>query len=405
MLNSSSSPITQRAVRIAIVSEVFLPAVDGVVTRLTRTLEQFGAAGDAALMVAPAGGPSAYAGIPVVGVPELRMPLYPDGDGYPPKRVSLPGFQLRRALNEFKPDVIHAINPVLLAAGAVAYARQRRIPLVASYHAHLPTYAHLYKIGWLEGAGWRYIRMLHNSAQVNLATSRATLQCLAEHGIERLDLWPYGIETEHFHPRMRSEQWRARLSGGEPDKPLLLYVGRLAKEKKIERLLCAVADRDDVRLAIVGDGPLRDELKQAFAGTPTTFHGFLSGEDLAHAYASADVFLLPSDTETLGFVTLEAHAAGLPVIAADSPAAHELIEQGVDGYRYDPSRRGELRRVVDRLLADPARLAEMRLAARRAVGDVTWRNATDTLKGFYRLACERAGGAPVGPDPTLPLAA
>ena len=133
--------------RIAIVSEVSLSAVDGVVTRLSRTLEEFAAAGNDAIMVAPAGGPSEYAGIPVIGVPEVRMPLYPDGQGYPAKRVALPGLTLRRALKEFRPDVIHAINPILLAAGAVAYANQKEIPLVASYHAHLPTYAHLYRCG------------------------------------------------------------------------------------------------------------------------------------------------------------------------------------------------------------------------------------------------------------------
>ncbi len=390
--------------RIAIVSEVFLPAVDGVVTRLKRTLEEFSAAGeDDVVMIAPAGGPAEYAGVPVIGVKELRMPLYPDGEGYPPKRVALPGLGLRRALGDCRPEVIHAINPILLAAGAVAYARQRRVPLVASYHAHLPTYAHLYRMGFLESAGWRYIRMLHNSAQVNLATSRATLDCLAEHGIERLELWPYGIESERFHPRMRCEHWRARLSGGNPERPLLLYVGRLAKEKKIERLRCAVADRNDLTLAIIGDGPLREELREVFAGTPTTFHGFLGGEDLAHAYASADLFLLPSDTETLGFVTLEAHASGLPVIAADSPAARELIRDGVDGLRYDPSTPEALRLAVDGLLATPERLARMREASRAAVGEVSWREATDTLRGFYALARERArGGAEAS---GLPLAA
>jgi glycosyltransferase involved in cell wall biosynthesis len=383
--------------RIAIVSEVSLSAVDGVVTRLSRTLEEFGAAGNDAIMVAPAGGPTECAGIPVIGVPEVRMPLYPDGEGYPAKRVALPGFTLRRALKEFRPDVIHAINPILLAAGAVAYANQKEIPLVASYHAHLPTYAHLYHCGWLEPAGWRYIRRLHNSAQVNLATSNATLGCLEEHGIERLALWPYGIETDRFHPRMGSAQWRERLSGGRGDRPLLLYVGRLAKEKTVERLLEAVSGRDDLTLAIVGDGPIRDELEELFAGTPTVFHGFLGGDELAHAYASADLFLLPSDTETLGFVTLEAHAAGLPVIAADSPAARELIEVGVDGFRYDPCQPGELRGAVDRVLADELLRVRMSVAARESVSGATWRHATDTLKDFYALAAERAHTVPPAP--------
>ena len=193
---------------------------------------------------------------------------------------------------------------------------------------------------------------------------------------------------------MRSAQWRERLSGGRGDRPLLLYVGRLAKEKTVERLLEAVSGRDDLTLAIVGDGPSREELEELFAGTPTVFHGFLGGDELAHAYASGDVFLLPSDTETLGFVTLEAHAAGLPVIAADSPAARELVQVGVDGFRYDPSRPGELRAAVDRLLADELLRARLGAGARASVAGATWRYATDILKDLYAVAIERASAIP-----------
>src|ERR1700757_1483495 len=139
-------------VRIALVSEVFPPAVDGVVTRLRRTLEELPRCGDDVLMIAPAGGPESYAGVPVLGVRGLRVPLYPDGDGYPPKRVALPGPALSRALRAYRPDVVHAIQPVLLGVGAVAFARRNRVPLVASYHAHLPSYAKLYRLRWLGAA-------------------------------------------------------------------------------------------------------------------------------------------------------------------------------------------------------------------------------------------------------------
>ncbi len=369
--------------RIAIVSEVFMPAVDGVVTRLQRTLEELRRAGDEVLMVAPAGGPESYAGVPVVGVRELPMPLYPDGDGYPPKRVALPGPALSRALERHQPDVVHVINPVLLGAGAVAIARRRSWPMVASYHAHLPTYAHLYRCGWLEPAGWRYLRTLHNMAELNLCTSRATLETLQQHGIQRLQLWPYGIETDRFHPSKVDDRWRWRLSGGHPDRVILLFVGRLAKEKTVERLLEAVRGQDHVALAIVGDGPLRARLERAFAGTPTTFLGFLHGDELASAYASADIFALPSETETLGLVTLEAHASGLPVVAADSPAARELIRDGVDGLRYDPSVPGALNHAVHMLSSEPQLRARMSHQARLAVSTASWRHATDTLRGWY----------------------
>lgn len=379
--------------RIAIVSEVFLPAIDGVVTRLTRTLEELSHAGDDAVIIAPEGGPSTYAGATVVGMPAVPLPLYPDGDRYPPKRVSLPSPLLGRALQRYRPDVVHAINPVLLAAGGVVVAHRRRLPLVASYHAHLTTYAHLYRLGFAEGAGWRYLRALHNRADVNLCTSRATLDDLRAHGIERLELWPYGVDTERFHPRMASPEWRERLTGGHPDRLTLLFVGRLAKEKTIERLREAVRGSDRVALAIVGDGPLREDLERTFAGTPTTFLGFLGGADLASAYASADVLVLPSQTETLGMVTLEAHASGLPVIAAVSPAARELIRDGVDGLIYDPRVPGALTRAVGLLDRDPALRASMGLEGRDVVSGAAWRQATTALRGFYERAHERATSA------------
>lgn len=375
--------------RIALVSEVFLPAVDGVVTRLRRTLEELPRCGDEVLMIAPAGGPESYAGVPVLGVRGLRVPLYPDGEGYPPKRVALPGPALGRALRAYRPDVVHAIQPVLLGVGAVAYARRNRVPLVASYHAHLPSYARLYRLGWLESGGWRYLRSLHNCAQVNLATSNATLSELQSRRMQRLGLWPYGVDLERFDPRWASREWRQRLSGGHPERLVLLYVGRLAKEKTVERLEEAVRERPDVALAIVGDGPLRAQLERRLAGTATTFLGFLGGGDLAAAYASADLFVLPSETETLGMVTLEAHAAGLPVIAADSPAARELVSHGVDGLRYDPAVPGALAAAVSLLHADPGLRSAMAAAARDAVSGATWANATHALRQHYLTACER----------------
>jgi glycosyltransferase involved in cell wall biosynthesis len=389
-------------VRIALVSEVFLPAVDGVVTRLRRTLEELSAAGDEVLMVAPAGGPDSYAGVPVLGVQGLRVPLYPDGDGYPPKRVALPGPALSRALRDYRPDIIHAIQPVLLGVGAVAFARRNRVPLVASYHAHLPSYAKLYRLGWLESAGWWYLRGLHNCAQVNLATSQATLDELRCHRVERLALWPYGVELGRFHPGRASEEWRRRLSQGHPERLVLLYVGRLAKEKTVERLVEAVRGRPDVSLAIVGDGPLRPQLERAFAGTATTFLGFLGGDELAAAYASADVFVLPSETETLGMVTLEAHASGLPVVAADSPAARELVGHGIDGLRYDPRVPGALAGAVRLLTVDSALREAMGHEALRAVRGATWRHATETLRGHYARARQLARRPGHIPSPQVP---
>lgn len=378
--------------RIALVTEVFLPAVDGVVTRLRRTLEELDRGGDEVMVVAPGGGPCSYGSARVVGVPGLRVPLYPDGTGYPEKRVSLPIPPLGHALRHFEPEVIHAVNPFLLAAGAVRFADRHGVPLVASYHAHVPYYTHYYGLGALEPVGWRYVTRLHNRAQVNLCTSAATLEDLQARGIGNLALWPYGVESDRFSPTWASRDWRARLSRGHPERTILLCVGRLAKEKSLHNLLPAVQEVEGVSLAFVGDGPLRPELERKFADTPTTFLGLLTGEALSRAYASADMFVFPSGSETLGMVMLEAQAAGLPVVAADTPAARELVRDGVDGSIYSPSDRGSLVAAVRALVEDREVRIAMGEEARRSVATATWRNATAVLRGHYEMAI--GDGAP-----------
>lgn len=384
--------------RVAVVSEVFLPAVDGVVTRLCRTVEELVRAGDDVVVLAPGGGPSSYAGATVLAAPPLRLPLYPDGDGYPQKRVSLPGPVVADAMRRFRPDVIHAVNPFLLAAGGVWYARRKAIPLVASYHANLPSYAAYYGLRPFEPFGWRYLRALHNCADLNLCTSRATIHSLGRRGVGRLALWPYGVDTALLDRRPAAPGWRSRLSGGHPERTIVLFVGRLAKEKSVERLR-AIAEEPGVALAIVGDGPLRGRLEGSFANTATTFLGLLRGDALVNAYAAADMFVFPSETETLGLVMLEAQAAGLPVIAADSPAAQELVRDGVTGLRYDGGDPEALRHAVARLRADRELHTRIADEAREALSGATWEAATDTLREHYRSVVSR--GAAARRRPTL----
>ncbi len=373
--------------RIALVTEVFLPAVDGVVRRLQRTLEELQRRGEEVLVIAPHGAPPRYAGAAVAGMRALPLPLYPDGAGYPPKRVSLPQPAMGRMLESFRPDVIHAVNPVLLAAGAVRHARRTGTPLVASYHAHLPMYAASYGMPFLEGFGWSYLRMLHNRACVNLCTSQATLQILRERGVQRLRLWPYGVDAQRPGPE-EIARCRERLADGRPERVLLLYVGRLAKEKQIGRLRSLVEQLPDVALAIAGDGPLRADLEAEFAGTPTTFLGLLGPAELAGVYAAADIFVSASESETLGLVILEAHAAGLPVVAPATPVGAELVVDGRDGILYDPGRPGAVIDAVGDLLRDGERRHAMGAEGRRAVQGATWSGATDALREHYRCAID-----------------
>lgn len=372
--------------RIAFVTETFLPATDGVVSRLRHTLEELAGIGDDTFVVAPKypeGGPDDYAGAPVYRVPGVPFPPYPQ------IRLSLAHPGVGRALRRFRPDVIHTVNPFVLGTGGIYYARRLDVPLVASYHTHVATYARYYGLRFLAGPGRWYTRQLHNRAEINLCTSRATMDLLLAEGIKRLHLWPQGVDSRRFSPQKASGAWRERLSGGHPGERLLLYVGRLGPEKGIERLAAVTREVPGSRLAIVGDGPARPNLERTFAGTPTVFTGLLQGEDLAAAYASTDVFLFPSTTETLGMAMIEALASGLPVVAARSGASHEVVTDGESGILYEKDSTAALVATVRRLLSDDGLREALSRGARSAAERRDWAQSTRTLRGYYLRAVEK----------------
>lgn len=366
--------------RVAIFTETFLPATDGVVTRLRHTVEQLTEMGDEVIVFAPAlGGPDSYAGAEIYRVPGVRFPHYPQ------IRLSPPHPGVARALKRFRPDVVHAANPVVLGVGGVYLARRNKLPLVCSYHTNVATYASYYKLGLMVNFARNATRFIHNQAQVNLCTSRVTMDYLLQEGIKRVRLWPQGVDARRFSPDHASAEMREKLSGGYPDQKVLVYVGRLAPEKHIEKLK-AVFEVPGCRLAIVGDGPARNKLEWEFSGTPTVFTGVLKGEALAQAYASGDVFLFPSTTETLGMAMIEALASGLPVVAARSGASHEVVDDGETGLLYEPGSGQDLAAAVRRIFGDEALRKEMGAKARRAAEERSWENATRVLRGYYERA-------------------
>jgi glycosyltransferase involved in cell wall biosynthesis len=368
--------------RVAIFTETFLPATDGVVTRLRHTIEELGGMGDELLIFAPSGGPDSYAGAGIYGVPGVPFPPYPQ------IRLSPPHPGVYRALRRFRPDVVHAVNPIVLGIGGIYCARRLELPLVCSYHTNVATYARYYRLGSLTNFARNATRYIHNKAHVNLCTSEATREYLLGEGIKRVRLWPQGVDSRRFRPEKASWGWRERLSGGNPSDRLLLYVGRLAPEKGIATLKAVLREVPGVRLAIVGDGPARRDLEREFAGTPTIFTGLLRGEDLASAYASADAFLFPSTTETLGMAMLEALASGVPVLAARSGASHEVVSEGESGLLYEPGSVPELVAAVRRLLSDDDLRESLSRGARAAAEERDWLSSTRTLRGYYEEARE-----------------
>ncbi len=364
--------------RIALFTETFLPKVDGIVTRLRHTVDFLQRLGDEVVVFCPDGGLREHKGARVQGVPAMPFPLYPE------LKMAFPRPSIGRQLERFQPDLIHVVNPAILGLAGIYYARTLDIPLLASYHTHLPKYLDHYGLGMLEGVLWELLKLGHNQAAINLCTSSAMVQELTDHGIERCDLWQRGVDTESFRPQLASPEMRWRLSGGRPEAPLLLYVGRLSAEKEIDRIRPILEAIPEARLALVGDGPYRSELEAHFEGTQTRFIGYLQGEELGAAYASADAFLFPSRTETLGLVLLEAMAAGCPAIAANAGGIPDIVTDGVNGFLFDPADEQGAIAATRRLLANPAERERIRAAARAEAERWGWEAATRQLRDFYR---------------------
>ncbi len=364
--------------RIALFTETFLPKVDGIVTRLKYTVEYLQRLGDQVLVFSPDGGLSDYKGARICGIPGFPLPLYPE------LKLALPRPSIRQELERFQPDLIHIVNPAVLGLGGLYFSKSLDLPLVASYHTHLPKYLEHYGLGMLEGLLWELIKAGHNQAELNLCTSTAMVDELRDRGVERLDLWQRGVDTELFHPDLADQGMRDRLTQGNPDDPLLLYVGRLGAEKEIDRIKPILENIPNARLALVGDGPYRQDLEKIFAGTRTHFVGYLMGKELATAFASADAFIFPSRTETLGLVLLEAMAAGCPVVAARSGGIPDIVTDGENGYLFDPTDERGAITATQRLLANPNEREHLRQKARQEAERWGWHAATRQLQGYYQ---------------------
>jgi glycosyltransferase involved in cell wall biosynthesis len=364
--------------RIALFTETFLPKVDGIVTRLCHTISHLQANGHEVLIFSPNGGLAEFKGARICGIDGFPLPLYPE------LKLAIPRPEIGTALEAFRPDLIHIVNPAVLGLGGLFYSKWLRLPLVASYHTHLPEYLKYYGLSWLEGLLWELLKAGHNQAQLNLCTSTAMVETLSIKGIERTALWQRGVDIETFHPRLRSDAMRQRLSQGHPDSPLLLYVGRLSAEKEIDRIKPVLATMPQARLALVGDGPHRQDLERHFAGTATHFVGYLGGQELGAAFASADAFVFPSRTETLGLVLLEAMAAGCPVVAARSGGIPDIVQDGVNGYLFDPNDDRGAITATQKLLANPAERETLRHNARQEAERWGWAAATLQLEQYYQ---------------------
>ena len=368
------------ALRIALVSETWFPQVNGVSRSLEKLVESFVGCGDTVRLFIPRYPDSHLQdGVSAIGFRAVPLPFYPE--------VRLPVVTpatVARELASFRPDVVHIATEGPLGWAALRASRRLGLPVVSSYHTNFAHYLRLYGAGWLEGTAWRYLRGFHNATAATFCPTPSICDQLREKGFERVEIWSRGVNCGHFHPGKRDGELRRQL--GLPENAVVLACcGRLAAEKNLETLLAAFSRLPTtlpVNLLLIGDGPLRPKL-EAVAGPRVIFTGYRRGEELASIYASADLFVFPSLSDTFGNVLLEAMASGLPAVAFDVPGPRDVVRHGETGLLVGNVEAEDLAAALAALIADPARLAGMSANARRYAAGQDWETINAVVRRRY----------------------
>ncbi|PNS99044.1 hypothetical protein POPTR_016G112600v4 [Populus trichocarpa] len=356
--------------------------VSGYKNRFQNFIKFLREMGDEVMVVTTHEGvPQEFYGAKLIGSRSFPFPWY--------QKVPLSLALSPRIISEvarFKPDIIHASSPGIMVFGALAIAKLLSVPIVMSYHTHVPVYIPRYTFSWLVKPMWMIIKFLHRAADLTLVPSAAIgrdLEAARVTAANKIRVWNKGVDSESFHPRFRSHEMRMRLSNGEPEKPLIVHVGRLGVEKSLDFLKRVMDRLPGARIAIIGDGPYREELEKMFTGMPAVFTGMLGGEELSQAYASGDVFVMPSESETLGLVVLEAMSSGIPVVGARAGGIPDIIPPELDGktgFLFNP---GDLNDCLSKLepLLDNQELREtIGKAARQDTEKYDWKAATKKIR-------------------------
>ena len=386
--------------RIAIFTGAYNHIADGVSLTLNRLVAHLEQKGIAVRVFAPTvdDPPLEHAGtlIPVPSVPVPGRSEYRFTLGIPPS--------VREELDAFDPTLYHIATPDVLGRHALSIARSTNTPVVASYHTHFSSYLKYYHLDLFESTLWGYLRRFYRDCERICVPSAAMAEILKQHGITKgLRLWERGVNTDRFHPDRRSDAWRHRYDIGR-DEVVVTFVSRLVWEKGLDVYADVIErlERQNVphRSLVVGDGPARKELEARLSNT--TFTGFLEGADLARAYASSDVFLFPSDTETFGNVTLEAMASGLPTICANAVGSRDLVADGTTGRLCPAGDVDAFAEATRQLILDRSVRRSMSQAAFERAQNFRWEAILDKMDRYYD---EVLGRQPVDTETPSPVVA
>lgn len=368
--------MTTGKLRIALITETYPPEVNGVALTLGKAVEELQARGHRVQLIRPRQADE----LPQEGL-VTALPLF----FYPQVKLGWAcPTAIGRCLQAWGSEVVHIATEGPLGYAALLAAKKLNLPVVTSFHTNFDQYFSLYGIPSLRYLVLLYLRHFHNATRQTLVPSQGTLERLHQQGFLRLQQWGRGVDTQRFHPQWRDAQIRQQLGLGANDL-LLLYVGRLAREKNLPPLLAAFRklsrDYPKAMLVLVGDGPLRGEINQS-AQERIHCAGLQRGMDLARWYASADLFCFPSCSETFGNVVLEAQASALPIIAYDCPGVSEQVQDGVHG-RLLP-RGSDWDRPLHALCANPADRQRFGTAGRLRAESQSWTRSFDILEAVYQ---------------------
>ena len=370
--------------RIALVTETFPPEVNGVAHTLDRVVTELRTRSHQVVVVRPRQGADRDREPDASELLVRGLPL----PGYPGLLFGTPAWRtLGKAFDGARPEVVHVATEGPLGLAALLLARRRGIPVISSFHTNFHSYGRYYGFGLLRGVAVRYLRAFHGATRATLVPCCEAAERLGALGFGHLRNMGRGVDTERFDPARRDLALRLRWRAGEHT-PVVIYVGRLAAEKNLALAIRAFermrVDAPSARFVLVGDGPLRQELERAHPGY--TFCGVQRGTALAAHYASADVFLFPSLTETFGNVVLETMASGLAVVAFDRAAARDHIDHGRSGLKAPADRPDRFIAMAAGLAPSLERARALGAGARAACRDVSWKRVADRVESALRAA-------------------
>ncbi len=354
-------------------AESFLPAINGVTNSILRVIEHMTERGHEVTVIAPSPGVTAYGKARIIRVPSFGFPRYPE------LRIGHSRAFVHDVLQELKPDVVHLGSPAVLGAASLRAAQDLGIPSVAIYQTDLAGFASRYHLGIAGRSIWRYIASIHRRADLTLAPSTAAVWDLRERGVDNVVRWMRGVDLVRFNPSFRDEELRNSLA---PEGQIIIgFVGRLAREKQIERLkdLCLLPH---IKVVIVGDGPMKPKLEKELQGA--IFTGFKSGVELSKLYASFDIFVHTGTDETFCQAVQEALASGVPVVAPASGGPLDLVQHGHNGFLWTEASRYSLVGAVTELVQYPVKRERLAANARPSVDIRPWSGVMDELEGHYQ---------------------